>query len=171
MWSLFAAFFRVGLLAYGGGPSMIPLAQSESVGAGWVTEEQFLDALAAGYALPGPIALKMAAWVGWEKEGWLGALVALIAVTLPGVALMAAFVGFLVRFREHPWVSGAIRGARPAVVGMLFFTAVDLAPAGIKGLTGVLFAAVAFAALMAKVHPALVVATSMLLGVYFFRPI
>ncbi|MBN2799784.1 MAG: chromate transporter [Deltaproteobacteria bacterium] len=169
MWELFAAFFRVGLFGYGGGPSMIPLVQAECVGAGWVTEQQFLEGLAAGYALPGPIALKMAAWVGWQEGGWLGALVALVGVTLPGVALMGLLAGIIVRYHDNPWVAGAMRGARPAVVGMLFYVAVDLAPSGVTGWAGAILAGVAFAALVARVHPAFVVAGSVLIGMYFFR--
>ncbi|MDA0747053.1 MAG: chromate transporter, partial [bacterium] len=54
---IFVSFTKVGVFAYGGGPSMIPLVQEEVVDVhGWMTIEEFADALAMGYALPGPIA-------------------------------------------------------------------------------------------------------------------
>ena len=40
---LFLGFGRVGLFGFGGGPSMLPLMQSECVGAGWVTEEDLIE--------------------------------------------------------------------------------------------------------------------------------
>ena len=64
---LFISFTKVGVFAYGGGPSMIPLVQEEVVDVnGWMTIEEFTDALAMGYALPGPIATKMAAYIGYK---------------------------------------------------------------------------------------------------------
>ena len=56
---------RVGLFGFGGGPGMIPMMKAECVDTyAWVSEEQFLDALAAASALPGPIAVKMSVMIG-----------------------------------------------------------------------------------------------------------
>ncbi len=166
---LFMGFARVGLFGFGGGPSMIPLMQAECVGAGWVTEEEFLEGLAAGNALPGPIATKMAVYVGWSESGVLGALAAVVGVTLPSVLLMGLVSAFVLRYREHPVVAGALAGVKPAVVGMLAFVAWDLAPSGITGVAGAVVAVLAFAALVAKVHPGLVMVGAMGLGAVAFR--
>ena len=104
---LFYGFGRVGLFAFGGGPSMIPLMQEECVEkAGWVTREEFLDALALGNALPGPIAVKMAVLVGFKTEGLLGALAALLGVAGPAVLLMLGLSAVYLRFRDQPAVAG-----------------------------------------------------------------
>ena len=169
LWALFAGFARVGLLGFGGGPSMIPLMQRECVDAGWVSEEQFLEGLAVGSALPGPIATKMAVYVGWHEAGALGAAAALGGVVLPSAALMGLLAGLVLRFRDHPWLAGALAGVKPAVVGMLAFVAWDLAPTGIAGLGGALVAGLAFAALVAKVHPGLVMVGAMAVGAVAFR--
>lgn len=167
--ALFWGFFKVGAFGFGGGPSMIPLMQAECVGAGWITDEQFLEGLAAGNALPGPITLKMAVYVGWAQDGLLGAAAALVGVSLPGIALMGILGALLVRYREHPWVAAALRGAKPAVVGMLFFVAWDLAPAGVPTLAAGLLAIASFAALMARVHPGVVMVAAVVAGVVLFR--
>ena len=169
LWKLFAGFARVGLLGFGGGPSMIPLMQQECVGAGWVTEEQFLEGLAVGNALPGPIATKMAVYVGWHEAGALGAAAALGGVVLPSAALMAVLAGFILKYRDSHYIAAGLRGVKPAVVGMLAYVAWELAPSGIVGWSGALVAVAAFAALVYKVHPGFVMVGAMLVGAAFFR--
>lgn len=167
--SLFAGFARVGLLGFGGGPAMIPLMQAECVGAGWVTEAEFLEGLAVGNALPGPIAVKMAWYVGAHESGLWGGVAAVVGVTLPSVALMAGLASWIMRYRNTPAVTGALAGARPAVVGMLLFVALDLAPAGIGSATAAAIALATVAALWMRVHPGIVMLAAMGLGMLLFR--
>ncbi len=62
---IFVVFAKVGIFGFGGGPSMIPLVQHEVVDRHhWLTNQEFVDAMAMGYALPGPIATKMSGYVG-----------------------------------------------------------------------------------------------------------
>ena len=89
LWDLFVSFTKVGIFAYGGGPSMIPLIQEEVVDRNaWMTIEEFTDALAMGYALPGPIATKMAAYIGYQVADTPGLLVALFGTVFPSLLMM-----------------------------------------------------------------------------------
>lgn len=161
---------RVGLVGFGGGPAMIPLMQAECVEThGWVTEEQFLDALAASSALPGPIAAKMSIFVGLEVAGFLGAVFAFFGVMLPAVLLMSTLAGVILRYRDAPAVSGAMNAVQPVVVGMLAWTVISLAPTGIRSGSGALLAGAALVALLLKVHPALVIVGAMTIGAVFLR--
>jgi chromate transporter len=165
-----AAWFRVGVFGFGGGPSVIPLIHAECVDRyHWLDEGAFLDALAFGNALPGPIAVKLAAYIGKVAGGWPGAVVAVTTMSVPGVALMLAIGGLWARYRENPAVAGMMRGVRPAVVGLLAFTVWELAPDGVRGVGGVIVAAAAFVALLLHVHPALVMAVAMVTGAVFLR--
>lgn len=166
---LLVGFGRVGLFAFGGGPSMIPLMQQEVVRAGWLTDAEFLDALALGNSLPGPIAVKMAVFVGWKTAGVLGVVAALTGVSGPAIVLMGLLTGLYLRFRDHPAVEGAMRAVRPVVVGMLAWTAMELAPSGVKDWAGGIIAVGAVVALALKVHPAVVVAVGMGIGAAFLR--
>ncbi len=166
---LLMAFGRVGLFAFGGGPSMIPLMQQEVVRGGWLTDAEFLDALALGNSLPGPIAVKMAVFVGWKTEGVVGVLAALTGVSGPAIVLMALLTSVYLRYREHPAVEGAMRAVRPVVVGMLAWTVVDLVPSGVRDWASALIAMCAVVALALKVHPALVVAVGMGVGAALLR--
>lgn len=168
--ALFVSFGRVGLFGFGGGPSFLPLMQQECVREGFVTDAQFLEGLAVGNTLPGPIATKMALYVGWLDAGWLGALAAVLGLLAPSTVLMGLLTAIILRYRGDPRVTGALEGAKPAVVGMLFFVAFDLARTGVSSSAGILIAALAFAALVAKVHPGFVMLAAGVIGALWFRP-
>jgi chromate transporter len=161
---------RIGVVGFGGGSAMVPLMKAECVdGRAWLSEERFLDLLATGYSLPGPIAAKMSVAVGFEAGGLLGALVAFLAVMAPAALLMLGVGALLTRHRDTPAVAGAMRAVKPVVVALLAWTAIDLAPAGIQGWKAGALAAAALAALLLKVHPALVIVAAMVLGAALLR--
>jgi chromate transporter len=122
---LFWSFARVGLLAWGGGPSMIPLMQQEVLAQKWLSAEEFLEALALGNALPGPIATKMSLYVGYKQAGTLGALAGMAGMIAPSGALMLFLALCLVRHRETPALQAALTAVRPAVIGLLVWTAYE----------------------------------------------
>ncbi|MEW8979870.1 MAG: chromate transporter [Symbiobacterium sp.] len=132
MWNilldLFVDFGRATLLGFGGGPSIVPLYEHEAVEVfGWVTREEFGTALAMGNALPGPIATKITMYIGYRVAGWPGALVALLAVTLPVGIVMIALAGLMLRFKDSPVLRGMVNGIRPVVFVMLLTLAFDFA--------------------------------------------
>ena len=110
---LWWGWLRVGLLGFGGGPSVIPLIKAEALSRGWATEEQFLDTLALGNTLPGPIAVKLAWALGQQAGGLVGAAVAVVALCLPGVALMTTLAALFGRFRDQPAVAGMMLHLQP----------------------------------------------------------
>lgn len=119
-WQLFLAFFRIGIFGYGGGPTMIPLFYTECVKKyKWVTEEEFTDNLALGNALPGPIATKMSAFVGYRVKGWSGALVANCAVVLPVVLVMIGLLQVIYQWKDVPAVQNMIQAIQPVIAVMM----------------------------------------------------
>lgn len=162
---LLLGFGRVGLFGFGGGQAMIPLMEQECVQqAEWMNSEEFIDALAMGNALPGPIAIKMAAMVGWKVGGPLGCVAAIVGVAAPAVVLMLALAALYVRFQHHVAVQGAMRAVRPVVIGLLAWTVVVLWPGGVPDLGSGIVAIAAFAALALGLHPALVVLVALVMG-------
>lgn len=126
LWDLFYGFGRATLLGYGGGPSIIPLYEIEAVqNYGWMTREEFGQALAFGNALPGPIATKLTIYIGYKVAGVAGALAAALGVVGPTALLMIALFAVLARFKDHPVLGGMIRGIRPVVFVMLAMLAAD----------------------------------------------
>jgi chromate transporter len=118
-WQLFLAFFRIGIFGYGGGPTMVPLFYAECVQKyKWVSEEDFTDNLALANALPGPIATKLAAFIGYRVKGWSGALVANCAVVLPIVLVMIALLQVIYQWKDAPGVYGMIQAIQPVIAVM-----------------------------------------------------
>ncbi len=167
---LFVSWFKIGMFAFGGGPAMIPLMKAECVdGHAWMTDVEYLDALALGYSLPGPIATKMSLFVGWQVAGAAGAAVSMIAVVVPSAVLMMSLGTLYLRYRAHPAVAGAMMAVKPVVIGLLAWIIVDLVPDGVRSWSAGLLAAGAFIALALKVHPAVVVVAAMGVGAAFLR--
>ncbi|WP_108671705.1 chromate transporter [Peribacillus acanthi] len=117
---LFLAFFRVGMLGYGGGPSSIPLVKKEVVERyEWLQEEEFSDILALANTLPGPIATKLAGYIGYRVNGWSGMLLALLASVIPTVLIMIFFLSLISTYKEKSWVTGMTQAIIPVVGAML----------------------------------------------------
>ena len=119
-WHIFIAFFRSGMLGYGGGPSSIPLVHKEVVDTfKWMDTDEFGDTLALANALPGPINTKMAGYIGYRVGGIAGMLIALFATAVPTILLMIVLLTSLNAFKDKPWVRGAASGVVPVVAVML----------------------------------------------------
>ncbi|RIU91180.1 chromate transporter [Oceanobacillus picturae] len=118
-WNLFIAFFRVGILGYGGGPASIPLIQKEVIEKyKWMDNEEFGDLLALGNTLPGPIATKLAGYIGYRVSGIWGMLNAVVATIVPTIILMIILLGSLSSIKGYDWVQGMTAAVIP-VVGMM----------------------------------------------------
>ncbi|WP_339148043.1 MULTISPECIES: chromate transporter [unclassified Sutcliffiella] len=119
-WEIFLAFFIPGILGYGGGPASIPLVENEVVHRyGWLTVSEFSEVLALGNALPGPIATKMAGYIGYEQAGVLGAAVGVFATVAPSLILMVALMSLLYKFRDSPKVKRMSNYVRPTIALLL----------------------------------------------------
>ncbi|BCL78712.1 chromate transporter [Ktedonobacteria bacterium brp13] len=120
--ALFDTFFRVGSLVFGGGHVVLPLLQREVVPAGWVTNDQFLSGYAAAQAVPGPL-FTFSAYLGAVSHptpnGWLGALIALVAIFLPSFFFVIGILPFWNHLRSIEAFQAALRGINAAVVGIL----------------------------------------------------
>lgn len=116
----FDSFYRAGALVFGGGHVVLPLLEAEVVHTGQLTPDAFLAGYGAAQAVPGPL-FTFAAYLGYVSQpgGGLNALVALIAVFLPGLLLLAGVIPFWDVLRTKPWMQGLMRGANAAVVGIL----------------------------------------------------
>jgi len=119
-WHIFLAFFIPGILGYGGGPASIPLVENEVVDQyGWLTTEEFGEVLAIGNALPGPIATKMAGYIGFQQGGIFGAIVAVFATVAPSLILMVALLRVLHKFKDSPKVQRMTTLVRPVIAVLL----------------------------------------------------
>jgi chromate transporter len=127
--SLVWTAFKVGALSYGGGFVIIPLMQEDAVDRyGWMTDAEFLNAVAFGQLTPGPVTHTVAL-VGWAAAGAGGALLAVAVAFAPSfLAILLGGDGFA-RLRGNRSARAFLDGAGPAAVGAILGAAVPLAMA------------------------------------------
>jgi chromate transporter len=116
------AFFRSGILGYGGGPSSIPLVHKEVVQTfKWMNDDEFADVLALANTLPGPINTKMAGYIGYRVGGIVGMLNAILSSIVPTIILMIVLLASLSSVKSLSWVEGMTKAVVP-VVGVMMLT-------------------------------------------------
>ena len=120
--SLIDSFYRSGSLVFGGGHVVLPLLQSEVVPPGWVSNDAFLAGYGAAQAVPGPL-FTFASYLGTvaapAPDGWIGALVCLLAIFAPSFLLVIGVLPFWDALRHLRLVQRALLGVNAAVVGLL----------------------------------------------------
>lgn len=119
-WEIFKANFIANILGYGGGPATIPLLEYEVVHRyGWFTVSEYSEMVALGNGLPGPIATKLAGYIGYEQGGILGAFVGLIGTVAPSMILMIVLLSFLLRYKNSTKITRLTQYIRPTIAVLL----------------------------------------------------
>lgn len=168
LWHLFVAFFRVGIFGYGGGPGSISLIKVEVVSNfKWLTDGEFAEALAIGNALPGPLATKLAAYVGYKTAGLAGAVVGLAAVALPTALAIITLYRLFAMYQGSPRMKGALQAVKPLVVVLLAQVVLDLGKKSFPNWAAAGIAAATTVGLYFDVHPAILVAGALTVGALF----
>ncbi|WP_240414869.1 chromate transporter [Paenibacillus periandrae] len=122
--AMFDSFYRTGALVFGGGHVVLPLLEQELMPMGWLSKEQFLAGYGAAQAVPGPL-FTFASYLGFIIHGWLGAVVATIAIFLPAFLLVLGALPFWNKLRRQPQTRGALTAINAAVVGILLAALYD----------------------------------------------
>ena len=156
--------FKVGALSYGGGFVIIPLMQGDAVDAyGWMTQSEFLNAVAFGQLTPGPV-VQTVAIVGWAAAGPAGALLAAAVAFAPSFLVVVLGGGRFERVRSSARARAFLDGAGPAAVGAIAGAAVPLL-AGVDEPWQWAVLIAAAGALLARVPPIWVLGAGAALGV------
>jgi chromate transporter len=121
--------FKVGALSYGGGFVIIPLMQNDAVHRyHWMTDSQFLSAVALGQVTPGPV-VQTVAVVGYAAAGVAGGLLAAVVAFAPSFLIVLLGGAHFDRLRADGRVQDFLTGAAPAVIGAIAGSALQLAGA------------------------------------------
>lgn len=164
---IFFSFAKIGAVAYGGGPSMVPILKAEVIERRkWIDTEDFMDVLAIGNALPGPIITKMAASIGYYKRGIPGAVVALAGIILPSAIMLLILMRFVYLVKDNHLITSALRGLRPVVVAMLAYAAWDMVPNAIKGTQTIIICIIALLLMIfSPIHSAFIIIIGAIVGI------
>jgi len=142
--------FKVGGLAFGGGFVIVPLMQGDAVHAyHWMTNTEFLNAVALGQVTPGPVVATVAA-VGYGAYGIPGGLLAALVAFLPSFSFILLGGGRFERLRGNSSARAFLAGAGPAAIGAILGSAIPLAGALTETWQFLVLAAAAAALLLVR---------------------
>ena len=141
--NLFNSFYQIGSLVFGGGHVVLPLIKSNIN----IDENSFLVAYSLAQAVPGPM-FSIASYIGvvaFEESPFLGAVVATLAIFLPGFLLILAFYKSFESYLKNPTISKIVAGINASVVAILFSVLVTIViPSGILNIYDLIFAMLGF---------------------------
>ena len=121
---LFLSFLKLGLTGFGGGLAVLTQIRALVIHERrWLTENDFVEALALGQSLPGTSAGNAVTYIGFRLRGWRGASVSLTGFILPSMVMMIALAVFYDRFRALPNTEQLFHGFNAAVVALIAVTA------------------------------------------------
>jgi chromate transporter len=123
---LFLVFLKLGVVVFGSGYVLVAFLKADLVDRlHWITTPQLLDAITAGQLTPGPV-FATATFLGYLLHGWLGAVLATVAIFLPSF-FMAGIVGALAgRIRQSLLASAFLDGVNAAAVALMAAVALIL---------------------------------------------
>ncbi|MGN1401309.1 MAG: chromate transporter [Bacillus sp. (in: firmicutes)] len=165
---------RTGILGFGGGPSVIPLIRHEAVAKyNWLDDEEFGETLAIANTLPGPIATKIAAYLGYRLKGWKGAIISVLAHILPSALAMVFLAAFINELSSSVIVMNMVAAVMPVVSVMLGLMAYEFGEKAIKGLGiwlgGVLFILTFILLQVVSLHPGIVIMIFLIYGAFHHK--
>jgi chromate transporter len=113
-------FLKLGTIAFGGPAAHIAMMEDEFVRKRqWITEEDFLDRVAAASLIPGPSSTEVGIFIGRSLRGWTGLIVAGSCFIFPAAILVSLIAAAYVRFGSLPQMEGILRGIKPAVIAII----------------------------------------------------
>lgn len=169
LFELFAVFFKIGAVTFGGGLAMLPILESELADKrNWVTKETLLDYFAIGQMTPGIIAVNVATFIGYTQAGVLGGTIATLGVVTPSLIIISVIASFLENFAQIVWVQKALMGINIAVAALLCKVVVTFIKKILVWWKLLLFAAAFTAIVVFRAPTVLVVVASLVLGLVVY---
>lgn len=119
---LFLGFLKVGCFAFGGAYGAIPLIRDMVMSYGWLSDEMLTYMIAVSESTPGPIMVNLATYIGSNQAGFLGAVIATLAVVLPSFLIILLVTALLKTALKNKYVQAVLRGLKPCVIGIVLAT-------------------------------------------------
>jgi chromate transporter len=146
-------FLQASAFTFGSGLAIVPFLHAGLVEEhGWLTEQQFVDAVAMGLITPGPVVI-MATFAGYLVYGIVGAIVATAAVFLPVYLFVVVPGKWFRRHERHPRLQGFVKGATAAAAGAIAGAAIVIARQTIGSWLSIAIGLAALALLLQKRLP------------------
>ncbi len=167
---VFWFFAKAGLFVFGSGLAIVPFLHGGAVvERHWLTEQQFLDAVAVAMITPGPVVITVA-FIGFLVAGFLGATAAALGVFLPVYLVVVLLAPYYRKFAKNPQLHAFVKGVTAAAVGAIAGAVVVLARRSIHDVTTAVIAVVTLAIVLKwKVPEPVLIAGAGIAGLLLFR--
>ncbi|MFU2158227.1 chromate transporter [Caldisericum sp. AR60] len=168
---LFIEFFKIGIVTFGGGQAMLPLLQHSFVTElHWITQERFLYFVSVAEVTPGPVALNMATFIGYELSGVIGSAFATLGVVMPSFLVILSVAHFEKKFKENVIYKRFMLGVKPVIIALLINAIYLIVSRGFVGFIPYIMAIVSLAVfILYKKSPVLILLIAGVIGVFVLR--
>lgn len=168
---LYAAFFRIGGLTFGGGLTMLPMLKYELVEKKhWVEEDDLLDYYAIGQCTPGIIAVNVSTFVGYKKKGIPGAVFSTLGMISPSLIIVSILAMFLSQFMSNQTIAHAIAGIKIVVCALMLNTVLTMAKKTIQNRIAACVCVIAFLlAMFSPIPTVLLVVAAGIFGIITYK--
>ena len=122
---LFWTFFKIGLFTFGGGYAMIPMIIEETTKFDF-DQNQIINFIAISESTPGPFAVNIATFIGYEQDGIFGSIAATIGVILPSFIIMLLIVKIIEKVKDNVFFKSIIKIVMPIVIGLIISTVLNI---------------------------------------------
>lgn len=126
-------FLKLGITAFGGPAAHVAMIDEEIIKKRkWVSSESFLDFYGVTNLLPGPNSTELAIYLGYERGGWLGLIIAGVCFILPAMMIVTAFAAVYVSYGSLPEISGIMNGIKPVIIAVILQALLRLGKSALK---------------------------------------
>lgn len=169
--NLFVAFFKVGLLSFGGGYTFVPLIEHQSVDIyRWVTHDEFMKIVGASETVPGAISVKYATYIGYKEAGLLGVAATVTGSFIVPVAGIIILFHFISMFEKSPSMERILKGIRSAAWGLIIGVGVKSMAKTNMNIENILIGLCASIGIAVfNLSPALIIIFAGILGFLFYK--
>lgn len=167
LWKIYAIFFKMGAVTFGGGYAMLPILRKEIVERyNWLTEEEIMDFYAISQGLPGIIAINVSVFIGCARKKALGAIAGAFGIVTPCIIIISIIASVLVGFQDNIYVSYALSSISVCVSALILDSVVAMWKKGVCDKFGIaLFGIMFLCVVFTDISPILLVIISAISGI------
>lgn len=163
--SLFWIFLKIGAVLYGSGYVLFAFLDTELVATGMLSQQQLIDAIAVGQFSPGPV-FSSVTFIGYQINGWSGALLSTIAIFTPSFLLVALLVPLVKKMRNSAAFSSFLDAVNVSAIAMIAVVCFEMGKETISNWQTILIALLSMAILLRfpKMNSAFIIIGGAVLG-------